>query len=212
MRIKIRNKKVKAILTKIIVRIPILGTYFKFTYTRNHNRSFLGYLCFLLRRDKTIYWPRSSNNRVTNPKAITLGMNSTIGGDGCYIQGNGKLIIGNYVLVATNVGVISGNHNVYNQNEDIGKTTILGDYCWIGMNSVILPGVVLGPRTVVGAGSVVTKSFPEGFCIVAGNPAVKIKDIEKDLFVPTVSKYDFYGYIPAEKFEKFRRKHLKNNE
>ena len=39
------------------------------------------------------------------------------------------------------------------------------------MNSIILPGVNLGPRTVVAAGSVVTKSFPDGFCVLAGNPA-----------------------------------------
>lgn len=47
------------------------------------------------------------------------------------------------------------------------------------MNAMILPGVKLGNNTIVGAGSVVTKSF-EGDCIIAGNPAKKIKDIEKD--------------------------------
>ena len=47
------------------------------------------------------------------------------------------------------------------------------------MNSMILPGVTLGSHTVVGAGSVVTKSFPEGYCVIAGNPAKKIKAIKK---------------------------------
>ena len=45
------------------------------------------------------------------------------------------------------------------------------------MNSMILPGVVLGDRTIVGAGSVVTKYFPEGNCVIAGNPAKVIKVI-----------------------------------
>ena len=44
------------------------------------------------------------------------------------------------------------------------------DNCWIGSNSLILKGVTLGNNTIVGAGSVVTKSFPENV-IVGGNPA-----------------------------------------
>ena len=43
------------------------------------------------------------------------------------------------------------------------------------MNAVVLPGVVLGDNTVVAAGAVVTKSFPQGHCTVAGVPAVEIK-------------------------------------
>lgn len=43
------------------------------------------------------------------------------------------------------------------------------------MNAVILPGVKLGDHTVVGAGSVVTKSFEEGYCVVAGNPGRQIR-------------------------------------
>lgn len=47
------------------------------------------------------------------------------------------------------------------------------------MNSTVLPGVVLGDHTVVGAGSVVTKSFPEGWQVIAGNPAKVIHKLEK---------------------------------
>ncbi len=60
-----------------------------------------------------------------------------------------------------------------------GAPITLGDHCWIGMNAVILPGVELGERTVVGAGSVVTKSFPEGHCVIAGNPARILRRLEK---------------------------------
>ena len=43
------------------------------------------------------------------------------------------------------------------------------------MNSVILPGVILGGKTIVSDGSVVTKSFLDGNCIITGNPANIIK-------------------------------------
>ncbi|WP_333558948.1 DapH/DapD/GlmU-related protein [Enterococcus lactis] len=53
----------------------------------------------------------------------------------------------------------------------------MGEQCWIGMNSVLLPGIILGPKTIVGAGSIVTKSFKEGNCVIAGNPAKVIRKL-----------------------------------
>ena len=103
---------------------------------------------------------------------------------------------------------MSGNHDTSNHSNRVVKTTIIGDYSWIGMNSIILPGVKLGKRTVVAAGAVITKSFPEGFCVLAGNPAKIVKLLDKDKFVKPINKYDFYGYIPANKFVSFSRKHL----
>ena len=48
------------------------------------------------------------------------------------------------------------------------------------MNAVILPGVELGDHTIVGAGAIVTKSYPEGYCVLVGNPARPIKKVVKD--------------------------------
>lgn len=77
------------------------------------------------------------------------------------------------------MGLITANHDINNPDlHTESKDIMLGEKCWIGMNSVILPGVTLGNHTTVGAGSIVTKSFPEGYCVIAGNPAIKIKDID----------------------------------
>ena len=69
------------------------------------------------------------------------------------------------------------------------------------MNSVILPGVRLGTRTIVGSGSVVTKSFPEGYCIIAGSPAKIIRHLDKEKFVPWHDDEEFYKFIPKDVFE-----------
>jgi acetyltransferase-like isoleucine patch superfamily enzyme len=56
------------------------------------------------------------------------------------------------------------------------KPTRIENEVWIGANVVILKGVVIGKRSIVGAGSVVTKSMPEN-SVVVGNPAKIIKVI-----------------------------------
>lgn len=51
----------------------------------------------------------------------------------------------------------------------------IGDRCWIGANTIILPGVTIGDNVVIGAGSVVTKDIPSNV-IAAGSPAKIIRE------------------------------------
>lgn len=89
-----------------------------------------------------------------------------------------KLIIGSGTIIAPNCGFITSNHDLNDFSKSApGKDITIGSKCWIGMNSMILPGITLGDNTIVGAGSVVTKSFPQGNCVIAGNPARKIRDL-----------------------------------
>lgn len=96
---------------------------------------------------------------------------------GCYFQAfDGYITIGRGTYIAPNVGIITQNHDTENLDNHLdAKNVEIGRDCWIGMNTVILPGVILGNNTIVGAGSVVTKSFPEGNCTLVGNPARKIR-------------------------------------
>ena len=53
--------------------------------------------------------------------------------------------------------------------------TKIGKRCFIGVRSIILPGVTIGDEVIVGAGSIITKDVPSN-CIVAGNPAKILRE------------------------------------
>ena len=156
-----------------------------------------------------IYWPTHHSSVIRNPENILIGVGTTPGlSSGCYIQGGGKVYIGDYTITGPNVGIISANHNVYDLRSHNKGVVKIGKYCWIGMNSTILPNVELGDHTIVGAGSIVTKSFSEGYCIIAGNPATIIKYLDKNKVVEYENEHEYYGYIPKKDFHKFRKKYL----
>ncbi|MBR5514736.1 MAG: Coenzyme F420 hydrogenase/dehydrogenase, beta subunit C-terminal domain [Clostridia bacterium] len=134
--------------------------------------------------NRKVPFPVNHNVTVTNWKNMEFHRdNITIfQKPGNYYQASGaKIIIGKDSYIACNVGMVTANHDLKDLSKHTGgKDIVIGANSWIGLNSVVLPGVVLGPHTVVGAGSVVTKSFPEGYCVIAGNPAKIIKEIEMD--------------------------------
>lgn len=192
--------------------MPFGRSYLSFLGSVSNRVSFWSFIKYKLSiRGKRIYWPVHKNSEVVGSENIYVGKCSNPGTrPGCYIQGIGKIYIGDYVRFASNIGVVSANHNNVNHISHNNSEVIIGDYSWIGMNSVILPGVILGPRTIVGAGSVVTKSFQEGFCVIAGNPAKVVKRIERKYFVPTVYQTEFYGFLTPCQFSSFYKKEMKS--
>lgn len=54
------------------------------------------------------------------------------------------------------------------------RKTIIGNDCFIGCHAIVLPGITIGDEVIVAAGAVVTKDV-DSHCVVAGNPAVVIK-------------------------------------
>lgn len=131
--------------------------------------------------NKHVPWPVAPYNRIGDYKLISFDPDNmdNFQSFGIYFQALGaKLIIGKGTYIAPNVGLITQNHNVNNPEQYVtAKDIVIGCDCWIGMNAVILPGVILGPHTTVGAGAIVTKSFEDGHCVIAGNPARVIRKL-----------------------------------
>lgn len=190
--------------------IPFYSSYTKSSRSTIHNQTYWSYVRFRLSGSCSGggYYPVHPTCTIANQRRIFVGCKASIARPGCYIQGAGKVYFGDYVRLAPNVGILSANHDLYDQRKFNEEPIVIGDYSWIGMNSIVTAGVTLGPRTIVAAGAVVTKSFPEGFCVLAGVPAKVVKYLDKDKFQPWHLENEYYGYIPKEKFESVRKKYL----
>lgn len=134
-------------------------------------------------RNVGIRWPVSPYNQVlvSNGKIeFDIDDLHIFQGSGKYIQASfgGNITIGKGTWIANNVGIVTSNHKIDNlEDHEKGKDVNIGMDCWIGMNAVILPGVQLGNHTIVGAGSIVTESFPKGHSVLAGNPAKIVRTL-----------------------------------
>jgi acetyltransferase-like isoleucine patch superfamily enzyme len=192
--------------------LPKLKKYHFFANTANTQTpiSFdLWYNQFVKNHCSDAYWPVHFTSIVSGATNIYCGIETSPGySPGNYIQAMGKIYIGDYTQIAPNVGIITGNHDLYDNSKHIVKDVIIGKYCWIGMNSVILPGVTLGDYTIVAAGSIVTKSFKDGYCVIAGNEAKEIKKIDMESCIFHKSTHEYNGYIRNQEFDKFRQQYL----
>jgi serine acetyltransferase len=94
-----------------------------------------------------------------------------------YIDGLNGVVMGEMTLIAPGVRIISSSHDVENLQRNVPCGPVrIGRHCWLGANVVILPGVELGDHVIVGAGSVVTRSFPAN-CVIAGVPARMLRSL-----------------------------------
>lgn len=160
--------------------------------------------------NRKAYWPVHWTSKVYDVENILVGIDAYPGVmGGCYITGRGGLTIGDYTQIAPNVVIVTANHDIYDSRQHICAPVKIGKYCWIGAGAKIMPGVELGDWTIVGAGAVVTRSFPDGYCVIGGVPARKIKDLEKEKCIAFHCRREYNGYIPSDKFTGFRRKRLK---
>ena len=72
--------------------------------------------------------------------------------------------------------LMTSNENLKTSYKTFSKPIHIGDNCWIGGNSVVLPGITIGNNVTIGAGSVVTKDIPDNI-LAFGNPCKIIRQI-----------------------------------
>lgn len=121
---------------------------------------------------------------VTRTPEAEICIGDNVGISGATIYARKSITIGDNTLIGGNVKILDNDFHAIDieaRNADakdkIGtRSIIIGKNCFIGCNSLILKGTVLGDGCVVGAGAVVSGQFEAG-CMIVGNPAKVIKKL-----------------------------------
>ena len=96
----------------------------------------------------------------------------------CIVLDVAEVTVGSHVLFGPAVQIYTATHPMDSQLRRVhesAKPIAIGDDVWIGGGAIICPGVTIGSRTVIGAGSVVTRDVPSGV-FAAGNPCRVIRE------------------------------------
>lgn len=134
----------------------------------------------VIEKGSTLYSVKKYSAKLYNGKIsigdrvyINYGFNATAACSVC---------IEDDVLIGFNVSIFDFNHDYHDITKNINNTellvkgpVIIGEKSWIGMNTSILGNVRIGKHCVIAANSVVTRDVDD-YCVVAGNPAVLIKN------------------------------------
>ena len=101
----------------------------------------------------------------------------------CVVLDVAQVTIGSRTLFGPNVQIYTATHPLNYRERASGleyaKPITIGEDVWVGGSAVICPGVTIGDRSVIGAGSVVTKDIPANV-LAAGNPCKVIRSLEQE--------------------------------
>ncbi len=126
---------------------------------------------------------------VQPPFYIDYGFNLKLGervfiNFNCTVLDAAPITIGDRTMLGPNVQLYTATHPLNAKERatgiESGESITIGDDVWIGGNVTICPGVSIGDRTVIGAGSVVTKDIPSDV-VAVGNPCKVIKSIANEM-------------------------------
>lgn len=100
-------------------------------------------------------------------------------GQGSNIYSSKSIRIGNNVVISDSVIIHDNNFHLVEHGRLLVKPITIENNVWIGIRSIILPGVTIGENSVIAAGSVVTKSVPSN-SLIGGSPAKLIKKLDPE--------------------------------
>jgi len=109
---------------------------------------------------------------------IQLGMRAYFNFN-CVVLDVSPVRIGDYSMFGPAVQIYTATHPMnaeLRRKQEFSKPIEIGSDVWVGGAAIICPGVRIGSRSVIGAGSVVTRDIPDGV-FAAGNPCRVIRDI-----------------------------------
>jgi acetyltransferase-like isoleucine patch superfamily enzyme len=111
---------------------------------------------------------------------IEIGKNTMISFRAKIDVRRGKVFIGDNCTITYGCMILSHDHaaTLLDSKDNGEGSTIINNNVFIGVNSVILPNVTIGENSIIGAGSIVTRSIPPNV-VAMGNPARVIKEIKK---------------------------------
>ncbi|WP_437227258.1 sugar O-acetyltransferase [Planctomicrobium sp. SH661] len=100
----------------------------------------------------------------------------------CVILDVCPVTIGDHTLFGPAVQIYTATHPLsaeLRRKQEFGGPITVGSDVWVGGGAILCPGVTIGSRSVIGAGSVVTRDIPEGV-VAAGNPCRVLREIVED--------------------------------
>lgn len=114
-----------------------------------------------------------------NGSKILIGDNCRL--NGVYVHAQKSITIGSNCVMASGVNIIDCNGHETNSTDrtigrDIPKEIVIGNNVWIGLNSIVLKGSVIGDNSIIAAGSVVKGNVPAS-SIYSTQNQVSIKEI-----------------------------------
>jgi maltose O-acetyltransferase len=114
---------------------------------------------------------------------VVIGENTFIGHESIITGGLAGISIGANCDISDRVSIFCGTHEIDIEGKraagkGIGKDIVIGNGVWIGYGALILPGVTIGDKAIIAAGTVVHKDVPER-SIVGGNPMKIIRKLDE---------------------------------